>query len=225
LTLKAGHDLCKCFTTLAPHNRAANTAHMTALETKPAILTALPQNRESAIAALLLAFANDPIVRWMYPGAHQYRTFFPRFVRAFGGQAFELGTAHCVEGYHGTALWLPPGAMPEDAVLGPLLQETVAPDRQGDVFSLLEQMGVCHPDKPHWYLPLLGVDARYQRRGFGSALLGHMLTSLDREAATAYLESTNPENIPLYERHGFSVCGEIQAGSSPVLFAMVREPR
>ena len=198
---------------------------MTALDTKPSIFAASQENRESAIAALLLAFATDPVVRWMYPGAHEYRTFFPRFARAFGGQAFATKTAHCVEGFHGTALWLPPGVMPDEAVLGPLLQETVAPDRQGEVFSLLEQMAACHPGKPHWYLPLLGVDARYQRRGFGSALLDHMLSSLDREDATAYLESTNPKNLSLYERHGFSLCGVIQAGSSPDLFAMVRAPR
>ena len=28
----------------------------------------------------------------------------------------------------------------------------------------------------------------------------------------AYLESSNPRNIPLYERHGFEALGEIQVG-------------
>ena len=67
---------------------------MITLAPPPSILAACPENQEFAIAPLLLAFAADPVARWMYPQAHQYRTFFPRFVRVFGGQAFALGTAH-----------------------------------------------------------------------------------------------------------------------------------
>jgi hypothetical protein len=41
----------------------------------------------------------------------------------------------------------------------------------------------------------------------------------------AYLESTNPANLSLYVRHGFEVVGQMQAGRSPPLFPMVRQPR
>jgi hypothetical protein len=41
----------------------------------------------------------------------------------------------------------------------------------------------------------------------------------------AYLESTNPKNIPLYERHGFEVLGTIQVGTSPAVCPMLRRPR
>jgi hypothetical protein len=73
------------------------------------IQTATVSNREDAIAALVLAFSADPVARWMYPEPQQYLTYFPNFVRAFGGKAFESGTAYYVEGYFGTALWFPPG--------------------------------------------------------------------------------------------------------------------
>jgi hypothetical protein len=36
---------------------------------------------------------------------------------------------------------------------------------------------------------------------------------------------TNPRNISLYRRHGFDVLGTIQAGSSPPLVPMLRQPR
>jgi ribosomal protein S18 acetylase RimI-like enzyme len=198
---------------------------MVSLAPPPRILAAAPENQEFAIAPLLLAFASDPAVRWMYPDAHQYRAAFPRLVRVFGGQAFALGTAYYVEGFHGTSLWLPPGIMPDEITLLSLLRDTVAPKRLEELLALFEQMAAWHPAKPHWYLPLVGVDPRQQRQGFGSALLAPMLAYLDCGEATAYLESTNPENIPFYERHGFSICGRIQAGSSPTLFAMVREPQ
>src|SRR6186997_76747 len=99
---------------------------------EPAVFTASAADEQILIAPLLLAFANDPAVRWMYPNAHQYRTFFPTFVRAFAGKAFAAGTAHYVEDFRGAALWLPPGEEPDESVLGPLLAETVAPSRHGE---------------------------------------------------------------------------------------------
>ena len=198
---------------------------MLLLESEPTVFAVSPRNEEFAIAPLVLAFASDPAVRWMYPDAHQYRLFFPRFVRAFGGKAFALGTAHHVDDNRGTALWLPPGVMPDDEALMPLIQETVEADRVDEVFALLEQMGAYHPTAPHWYLPLIGVDPRHQGQGLGSAMLEQMLAAFDRDGAVAYLEATSGRNVPLYERYGFEARGEIQAGSSPTLFAMAREPR
>ncbi len=119
----------------------------------------------------------------------------------------------------------PPQVEPDEEALGALFQRTVPEDLQDDVFALLEQMGRYHPSEPHWYLPLMGVDPRHQGKGLGSALMRHALVPCDRDQTLAYLESTNPKNIPLYERHGFELLGTIQAGSSPPLFPMLRRPR
>jgi ribosomal protein S18 acetylase RimI-like enzyme len=85
-------------------------------------------------------------------------------------------------------------------------------------------MGRYHPSEPHWYLPLIGVDPARQSQGHGSALMRHALAACDRDGRPAYLESTNPRNLPLYERHGFERLGTIQAGASPPLFPMLRKP-
>ena len=45
------------------------------------------------------------------------------------------------------------------------------------------------------------------------------------EGSLAYLESTNPRNIPLYERHGFERLAILQYGSSPPMVPMLRKPR
>ena len=52
----------------------------------------------------------------------------------------------------------------------------------------------------------------------------HALAACDRDGTCAYLESTNPRNIPLYQRHGFELLGTIQVGMSPPIFPMLREP-
>jgi ribosomal protein S18 acetylase RimI-like enzyme len=185
----------------------------------------LRADEESALAPLVLAFANDPAARWIYPDAHQFRIFFPRFVRAFAGQGFALGTAQRVKGFRGTALWLAPGTVPDDHALAPIVEETVPPSRRANVFALLEEIGAHRSAKPHWYLPLIGVDPRHQSQGLGSMLLGHTLAECDRTGTAACLEASNPRNVRFYERHGFEVRRQIQVGDSPTLFAMIRPPR
>lgn len=179
----------------------------------------------SAIHTVVLAFSADPIVRWTWPDPQQFLKHFPLFVTAFGGKAFKHGSAYCIDGYAGAALWLPPGIQPDEEVMVDILQRTVPESRQQSVFALLEQMDHYHPNEPHWYLPLMGVDPIHQGKGLGSLLLQHALISCDRDGKPAYLESTNPKNIPLYERHGFELLGTIQAETSPPLFPMLRKPR
>lgn len=82
-----------------------------------------------------------------------------------------------------------------------------------------------HPDEPVWYLPLIAVDPTHQGKGIGSALVKAALKRIDEEGLPAYLESSNPRNISLYERHGFAVTGETQVGSSPVVTPMYRAAR
>jgi GNAT superfamily N-acetyltransferase len=152
-------------------------------------------------------------------------TYFPQFVIAFGGGAFTQGSAYIAGDYCGAALWLPPLAQPDESALVSLLERTVAKPMLKDVFDVLEQMGRYHPREPHWYLPLMGVDPSKQGSGYGSALMQHALAVCDRSRMPAYLESTNPRNVPLYERHGFERLGTIQAGGSPPLVPMLRKPR
>ncbi len=187
--------------------------------------TAKRTDENTVISLMMLAFSADPATRWMYPEPEQYLSYYPTFVRLYAGAAFDSGTVHVVEGNWGVAMWLPPGTKPDDEGLGGLLRQSVAPARLAEVFDLAEQMASYHPAEPHWFLPLIGIDPIYQGRGYGSALLVHMLNQCDREKQLAYLDSTNPRNVPLYERHGFERLGVIQAGSCPPVYPMLRKPR
>src|SRR5260370_4515182 len=84
--------------------------------------------------------------------------------------------------------------------------------------------GSYHPKEPPWYLPLIGIDPARQGKGLGGALMRHATDICDRDGVLAYLESSNPRNIPLYERHGFGILGTIQAGGSPVITPLLRKP-
>ena len=72
---------------------------------------------------------------------------------------------------------------------------------------------------------MIGVDPAKQGAGYGSALLKHALERCDADDKLAYLESSSPKNLPLYERFGFERLGTIAVGSSPPLFPMLRKSR
>ena len=180
--------------------------------------------KKQAIHAIVLAFSADPTVRWLYPHAYEYSSRFPKLIDVFGGKAFERETAHYIEDFAGAALWLKPNVHPDGDALQEIIRTTIPPDRIEEANAIFEQMDAYHPAEPHWYLPLIGVDPAHQGCGHGSTLLEYTLAACDREGRKAYLESSNATSIPLYERHGFQLRGEIQAGSSPKLFPMLREP-
>lgn len=181
-------------------------------------------DQAAVIDALMLSFAGDPMARWSWADPKVYLAAFPRFARAFGGKAFEEGTAHRI-GHAGAALWLAPGVGPDDQAMAELMVETISPTMAEDGGKLMEQMGAFHPKEPHWYLPIIGIDPAHQGKGLGGRLLVHQLAICDRDGALAYLESSNPRNIGLYERHGFEALGRIQAGSSPSMVPMLRKPK
>jgi GNAT superfamily N-acetyltransferase len=187
--------------------------------------TLSPDDEARAIATLSLAFAADPMTRWTWPAAHDYVTIFPQFARAFGGRGFASRGAHGTGNLAAVALWLPPGVHPDDETLDALMQRTVGPERLAELGPIFEQMSSYHPSGPHWYLPLIGCDPAHQGNGHGATLMSYALAECDRQNLPAYLESTNPRNITLYLRHGFEALGTIQAGSSPPMVPMLRQPR
>lgn len=192
----------------------------------PEVRVAGPQDRSAGLATIVLGFGTDPFNRWLFPDAQRYLAAMPAMADAFGGRAFEYGTAHIAADFGGVALWLPPGVEPDrDRLLGVLfdnISEAVAADLAGvgaGMAEYHERAGSC------WYLPLIAVDPLHQGRGIGARLMVEALRRIDMDGAPAYLESSNPRNLTLYRRHGFEVMGEIRVGSAPPMVPMFRPAR
>ncbi len=114
------------------------------------------------------------------------------------------------------------GSPPTKKRSGDVLEAAIAPERLGVTFEFMEQVGASHPEVDHWHLPGVGIDPSRQGAGLGSLLLAHTPGEVDRNGGIAYLESSNPLNVALYERFGFEVIAEIQAGDSPTIWPMLR---
>ncbi len=187
------------------------------------VSTVANDDRERAIATQTMAFSTDPIVRWIWHDSQQYLKSFPEFIRLFGGDAFDHGTAFVAGDFYGVALWHPPAVHGDDEKIGVMVEASLFDEDKEKVFAFFDQMGPFHPDEEIWYLPLIGVEPMWQGKGLGGALLEHALAKCDADHKPAYLEATSEGSRDLYARHGFEVTGTIQIADSPPMWPMLRK--
>ena len=196
--------------------------------TAPAVRTADRADVDPLSATLARAFDDDPVMQWFFPVESVRRRRLPRFMAALTRTAaLPHRHVYTTDGWHGGALWNPPGTW-RTTLAGQL---RLAPAMVGHLgtrlpralkaFSLIEKH---HPHAPHWYLLTLGTEPRLQGRGIGSALMAPVLERCDREGVPAYLESSKESNIPFYKRHGFEVTGQVDLPGGPSMWPMWREP-
>ena len=192
----------------------------------PTVEIITEDQRQQAISSIVLAFTDDPVMRWIFPRGYEFLEAFPDFSDAFGGGAIEHGSAFNADAFKGTAFWLPPGIKSNEEAMLAVLTEFADQSALEDAEGFMEQMASFHPeDENCWYLTMIGVDSAYQGQGLGAALMKHALKQVDESGGSAYLESSNPRNLSLYQRHGFETMGIIQHGSSPEMTPMYRPAR
>lgn len=191
----------------------------------PRIHSASEDRRAAILSTITLGFATDPVARWVWPDPATYFEIQPQFVDAFGGNGFAHGSVYETDCRRAAAMWLPPEVEPDSERMLGLAVQSVAPERMEEVGGFMAQMDNFHPKEPCWYLPMIAADPFATGQGLGAALMKHALGIIDEAGQPAYLESSNPRNISLYERHGFEVMGEIQLGTSPVMTPMYRAAR
>jgi ribosomal protein S18 acetylase RimI-like enzyme len=193
------------------------------------VRTARPDDAPGVGSVLADGFHDDPVLGWVFQGDGTLRA--AKLRACFGFLATEanvpLEATFVTEG--GCACWTPSPGTDEwpkersgrfNAVLRQTCDEADI-ERLGVLSSAMDEH---HPAIPHWYLGTIAVIRSAQGTGVGTALLVHSLAIVDEAGAPAYLESTNVRNVPLYERHGFRVTGQIDVPGGPALIPMWREP-
>jgi GNAT superfamily N-acetyltransferase len=183
----------------------------------------------AAVETLARAFYADPVWGWAFSDPRGRLEQIRAIWRLVAEAAVAYGSAWQVEGCASVALWIPPGKpelRPEDEErLEPLLREMLG-EGAARVLDTFERFEAAHPQgEPHYYLSLLGTNPDHSGRGLGMGLLADTLARIDAEGAPAFLESSNPVNIPRYERLGFVVCGEFGLSEDgPSVTQMWRDP-
>lgn len=106
---------------------------------------------------------------------------------------------------------MPPGDCVPDLgqrllLLPTLLQ--IGPRAAGRVMRWMGVWEKHDPEKRHWHLGPLAVDAYAQGRGVGSRLMQVFCARMDAAREDAYLETDKQINVSFYQRFGFEVVGE-----------------
>ncbi len=188
----------------------------------------LRSRTEATAGTLARAFADDPVMNWIFADPETRFENITTFMRIACERSISVGHAYEVLGGGGAALWCPPEVRFFTDEMGLTFYEmlqAISDDHAQLVLAGLKPMGESHPDEPHFYLADVGVEPGAQGNGYGATLVDRVLRTCDNEGIVAYLESSNPRNLSLYERAGFEVSAEIQLPEGPVLRPMVRQPQ
>ena len=107
----------------------------TRAETGGSVNFSLVQATEAnrALSTLVLAFAADPHLRWLFPDAQQYLEHFPDVLQSFAGVAFAGDTVWQIEDLGALALWLPPGATPDTDATVAVFETSVPAEKLTDL--------------------------------------------------------------------------------------------
>ncbi|ASW88440.1 MULTISPECIES: GNAT family N-acetyltransferase [Mycobacterium avium complex (MAC)] len=199
----------------------------------PHVRPALKADVRELSRTLARAFYDDPVMVWLMPDQNKRTVGLARLFATMtrhhhlGRGGVEVATED--SGIGAAALWDPPGQWQET----PGAQLAMTPTflrvfglRSMRGRAVQELMKSVHPEEPHWYLAVIGSDPAVRGQGFGQALMRSRLDRCDAEYCPAYLESTKFENVPYYERFGFTVTREIVLpDGGPKMWAMWRAPR
>jgi GNAT superfamily N-acetyltransferase len=219
---------CRCSRPLSPEPALCHGGRVPSVAARPADRADLRE----LTTVLARAFAHDPVMMWMLPDEAARTRGLPRLFATMTRHHFLPGGG--VEVAHdarigGAALWDPPGRWQQSGWQQLLMLPSFLVGfgrRVKAAQQVAELMKAHHPEEPHWYLAVLGSDPDVRGAGYGHALMRSRLDRCDAEYAPAYLESSNPDNIPYYQRFGFDVTGEIRLpDGGPSLWPMWRQPR
>jgi ribosomal protein S18 acetylase RimI-like enzyme len=159
---------------------------------------------------------------------------YARMIRfgCLAGEVYATAGADELDGVAGVALWMPPNAKWSRENIEasglhqmPNLIGNDAYQRYREVVGREWNARERDMTDACWYLFLLGVEPRAQRRGLGGALMRGVLERADGEQLACYLETENERNVGFYRKQGFKVIvnGE-GAGASGIRFWTFSRP-
>jgi GNAT superfamily N-acetyltransferase len=189
------------------------------------VRAATERDVDGVTATLVAAFEADPLWSWAFP-----RHGLDALWRLLVSSAMRYSWVWVADDCAAASVWIPPGEVEltedEEASLGPMLEGLIG-SRAPDVLELFERLSATHPGgPPHYYLSLLGTHPDHRGKGLGMALLAENLAKIDSKGMPSYLESSNPENDPRYERLGFARVGEFERPDGRLTCStMWREPQ
>jgi len=190
------------------------------LEQGPDVLSI--QNLNEAVATIIISFCSDPLIGWILPNLKKRLDFLQDFASFFIQTAVPDCGVHVLPDFSGVAIWTSADESMPSSRLQSIFAEHISLSILRQYFSMSAELDLAKPAGQHLTLQLIGVDPVRQGQGIATSLIDFGLREADRQGLPTYLQSTNPRNIPLYQRFGFKIVKEVGAAGVPPRIAMVR---
>lgn len=176
---------------------------------------ACPDDRDEIAEVLADAFADDPLIAWMFPHPERGTLHRHTMMEIAADAGLGMGQTYVWRdggAIVGVAAWAPPGKSffsgASSQRIGDLLVGA-SPDRLATLGAGMGEVHSYEPETPHFHLQFLGVRVARHGQGIGGRLLGACVDVIDRLGQVASLESSNERNLSVYQRNGFAVTAEV----------------
>ena len=103
-----------------------------------------PEDKARLLQTIVLGFSADPMARWASPDAAVYLDRRAEFFDAFGGAAFDHGTAFVADDGAAVATWLPPGVEADGERMAAIMAEQTPESRKAEMDALFAKMEEFH---------------------------------------------------------------------------------
>ncbi|QXV56066.1 GNAT family N-acetyltransferase [Amycolatopsis sp. TNS106] len=150
------------------------------------------------------------------------------FVGRIGLPHGRVWVADGLEGVVAAAVWTTPESSGAEAAFAELAESmpALAGDRTAAAISAEQALAPHRPAGPVWFLATVEVHPALQGKGLGRAIVEPGLMAADAAGVPAFLETSEPANVPFYRKLGFEVTAEVELpDGGPRTWAFRREPR
>ncbi|MFC2024494.1 GNAT family N-acetyltransferase [Chloroflexota bacterium] len=188
-----------------------------------------------AVEVLVRTFWNHPPLQYYFPNELERESIAPYLFSLYILTGVRYGEVYATSpNLEGIAVWLPSEnypvtswrllrAVPPAKVLG--LARNGASRMRGFGQYLDAVHSRLAPFR-HWYLQAIGVDPRFQGRGYAGKLLRQMLARIDEASLPCYLDTLEERNVQIYEHFDFAVVEESKVPETNLTsWAMLRKVR
>ena len=157
------------------------------------------------VGTIVAAFDRDPAFRAFFGPGPEFAELATAYAMVQTERRASVGSVWLTADGDATALWTPPA----DTVALPASTFDPPAEAAARLHEYDTAVDAFLPVEPHWYLGILASHPSRRGQGLGRRVAEPGLAAARAAGVPAVLETTNPDNVPMYQRSGWRVTAEL----------------